>query len=197
MREGGAWEKEQSVFTRADLAALEIARPTISPSFTLGSVEVAGTASLAIVEAGKYFEAVDRWGSPAYTPAELEQAPAIGREHADMVLASALPITSRTEPGAFAPTPPAGKGCVMLPGGGASARKEVKLGTVATTVEVAAGEPAEIRLRRFATETFPVAVVGGEAGVTTVVEIPRDRAAQPWYMHVEAAQATRVCAAAS
>jgi hypothetical protein len=55
------------------------------------------------------------------------------------------------------------------------------------------GAPAQITLRRFATEAFPVAITGGEGDATTAVEIPRDRATQPWYMHVEAAQTTRVC----
>jgi len=194
MKEGSSWEKEQSTFTRSDIGALEIARDRVAPSYSLYQVETTGTASLSLVEAGKWFEAVDRWGSFADTPAEIKTEDPVGREHADMVLAEALPVTSTTESGDFAPSPPADRRCVTLPGGGASARKEVKLGTVATTVEVAAGGPAEIRLRRFATETFPVAVAGGEGGARIVVEIPRDRAAQPWYMHVEAAQTTRVCA---
>src|SRR6185369_2354908 len=92
IKHGSEWEKEQSVFTRSDLAALEIARGHVDPSFTLGSFDVAGTASLAIVEAGKYFEAVDRWGSPAYTPEELETAPQVGRHFADIVLSQALPL---------------------------------------------------------------------------------------------------------
>jgi hypothetical protein len=194
MKEGSSWEKEQSTFTRSDIGALEIARDRVAPSYSLYQVETTGTASLSLVEAGKWFEAVDRWGTFADTPAEIESEDPVGREHADMVLAEALPVTSTTEPGGFAPSPPAGKRCVTLAGGAASARKEVQLGTAATTVEVAAGGPAEIRLRRFASETFPVAVAGGEGGARTVVEIPRDRAAQPWYMHVEAAQTTRVCA---
>lgn len=193
MREGGNWEKEQSVLTRADTGAMEIARRTIAPTFFLGSPETAGTASLALVEAHKYFEAVDRWGSPAYTPAELETAPQNGRHYADIVLSQALPITSSTVSGAFSPTPPAGKACATLPGGGASAKKEIPLKPGEVRVEVAPGPPATIALRRFATEEFPVPITGGEGGATTIVRIPRDRASQPWYMHVEASQLTRVC----
>ena len=67
MKDGGTWEKEQSVLTRSDLAALEIARRTVPPEFHVGPTEVVGTASLAVIEAGRYFEAIDRWGSP-YAP---------------------------------------------------------------------------------------------------------------------------------
>jgi hypothetical protein len=193
MKEGSSWEKEQSVFTRSDLGALEIARDTVSPSYALGSVETTGTASLSLVEAGKWFEAVDKWGSPADTPSQIETEEPGGREHADLVLAAALPITATTEPGGLAPSAPAGRSCVTLPGGGASAGKEVPLRPGRTTVEVAPGGPPQIALRRFATEAFPVPISGAEGGTTTAVEIPKDRATQPWYLHVEAAQTTRVC----
>jgi hypothetical protein len=193
MKEGSSWEKEQSVFTRSDLGALEIARDTVAPSYGLGSVETTGTASLSLVEAGKWFEAVDKWGSPADTPAQIEREGEGGREHADLVLAAALPITATTEPGGLAPSVPANGSCVTLPGGGASAGKEVPLRPGRTTVEVAPGAPAQIALRRFATEKFPVLIPGGAAESITVVEIPKDRASQPWYMHVEAGQTSRVC----
>ena len=35
MKDGSRWEKEQSVFTRSDLGALEIARDTVSPTYRL------------------------------------------------------------------------------------------------------------------------------------------------------------------
>ncbi len=192
MKEGSSWEKEQSIFTRADLGALEIARDTVNPEYRLLSVESTGTASLGLVEAGAWFEAVDKWGSPADTPSQIETEPATGREHADKVLAEALPISSSVEPGGLASTPPAGVECATLPGGESGA-KQVPLKPGRTTVEVAPGAPAQIALRRFAAESFPVPITGGEGGATTVVEIPKDRASQPWYMHVEAAQTTRVC----
>src|SRR5262249_32703778 len=161
-----------------------------------------GTASLNLVEAGKWFEAVDKWGSPADTAAEIEAEPEGGREHADLVLAEALPITSSTEPGGLAASAPAGARSRTLPGGAAAGHggvaggawegKEGQLEPGRTTVEVAAGAPAQIGMRRFAVEAFPVAITGGEGRATTVVEIPADRASRPWFMHVEAGQDTRV-----
>ena len=68
MKEGSSWEKEQSVLTRSDLGALEIARDTVSPEYALLSVESTGTASLGLVNAGLWFEAVDKWGTPADSP---------------------------------------------------------------------------------------------------------------------------------
>jgi hypothetical protein len=190
MKEGGAWEKEQSVLTRADLAALEIARPTIAPSFTLGSVDVAGTASLSIVEAGKYFEAVDRWGSPAYTPGELEDAPANGRKYADIVLGQALPISTAITPDSFS-AGSAAENCVELEPGSAPAETRLDPGT--TRIEVAPGGPAAFSLRRFASGEYPVRTAGADGESTTLLKIPHDEADQPWYLHVEAAQLVRVC----
>jgi hypothetical protein len=193
MKEGSAWEKEQSVFTRSDLGALEIARDTVPPTFLLASVEDTGTASLSLVEAGLWFEAVDKWGSPADTPAELEGEPPIGRHFADILLSKMLGITGTAEPGGLAPASPAGEACVTLPGAGASATKEVPLKPGTTSVEIAPGGPPAIALRRFATEEFPVVIPGAEGGTTMSIDIPKDRATQPWYMHVEAEQTTRVC----
>jgi hypothetical protein len=192
MKEGGAWEKEQSVFTRSDLGAMEIARRTIAPTFSLGSVELSGTASLALIEAQKYFEAVDRWGTPAYSVSELERASPIGRHYADLVLSQALPISAESTPDSFDSSLSAEEACATLPGG-ESAQKEVKIDPGLTRVEVAPGPPAEIAMRRFATEEFPVPIAGGEGDSTTVVTVPRDRAKPPWYMHVEASQTVRVC----
>jgi hypothetical protein len=192
MKDGSRWEKEQSVYTRADIGAMEIARDTVSPYYSLASVEKTGTASLALVNAGLWFEAVDKWGTPADSPAQIETEPEGGKEHADLVLAEALPITSIVEPGGLASNPPTGVVCTTL-AGGESADKEAELQPGTSTVEVAPGAPAAIALRRFASESFPVLVSGGEGGATTAVNIPKDRASQPWFMHVEAAQTVRVC----
>jgi hypothetical protein len=195
LKGGSEWEKEQSVFTRSDLGALEIARGKVDPSFTLGAVDVAGTASLAIVEAGKYFEAVDRWGSPAYTPRELESAPQIGRHFADIVLSQALPLTTRAEPGTSLNGGGGGQGCFTQAAGSGTSTSETKLGPGAVRIEVAPGPEAHIGLRRFAEGEYPVQTTPAAGGSTMLLRIPRDRAPQPWYLHVEASQTVRVCPA--
>lgn len=188
MKDGSSWEKEQSVYTRSDLGAMEIARDRISPEFNLASVELSGTASLGIVEAGKYFEAADRWGSPADSPAELEREPAVGRHFADIVLSQALPVSTTTTVGEYQVGGTAENCATVEPGG-----PEVRLSPGVTRIEVAPGPPASFGLRRFATDEYPVATEGAEGESTTLMTIPRDRATQPWYLHVEASQPVRVC----
>jgi hypothetical protein len=194
MKDGRDWLHGQTVLTRADTAALEIARRTVDPSYYLGSVEATGTASLSIVEAGKYFEAVDRWGSPAYSPAELESAPQPGRHYADIVLGQALPIATETELETYDGAGGAGN-CVNPAAGGIAPTSELQVGPGLTRIEVAPGPQAGFSLRRFATGEYPVVTEGAPGESTTWLRIPRDRAPQPWFLHVDAAQAVRVCPA--
>jgi disulfide oxidoreductase YuzD len=192
MKEGSDWLKGQTVRTRADVGAMEIARRTIPPSFSLGSVEATGTASLAIVEAGKYFEAMDRWGSPAYSPAELETAPQPGRHYADIVLAQVLPLSTETQLETYG-SDAASENCVSLPAGSQTPTSEVRLSPGVTRIEVAPGPEAGFSLRRFATGEYPVTLEGAPGESTTLLTIPPDNASQPWYLHVEASQTARVC----
>ena len=191
MKDGRDWSKEQSIFTQADLAAVEIARDQVDPNFRLAPVELVGTASLMVVEAGKYLEAVDRWGSPAYTPEELLTAPAPGPHFADMVLSSALRLSTETDLGAYSAE--GGEGCTELPAGSIGPTTEVALAPGLTRIEVAPGPPADFALRRFSSGEYPVNTEGAPGDSTTLLRIPRDRASQPWYLHVEASQTVRVC----
>jgi hypothetical protein len=191
MKTGGEWEREQSVFTRADLAALEIARRSVDPGFVLSDPEVAGTASLGVVSAGKYFEASDRWGSAAYSLEELEAAPANGRHFADVVLSRALPLSTEVLPGEFGPER---EGCVAVPAGSAP-DSEVELEPGLHRIELAPGADAIFKLRRFAEGEYPVVTEPSPGGSTTLLRVPRDEAPNPWYLHVEASQLARVCAA--
>lgn len=193
MKDGSDWMQEQSVYTRADLAALEIARGHVDPGFSLGSVEATGTASLLIVEAGKYFEAVDSWGSPAYSPAELEKAPAAGRHFADILLSQTLPVSTETRLGEFDMTASAAENCVTMPPGSLGETSEVRLAPGVTRIEVAPGPDADFKLRRFAAGEYPVDTEGAAGESTTLLTIPRDHARQPWYLHLEASQLVRVC----
>jgi hypothetical protein len=189
LKSGSEFFRKESVITRADLAALEISRDSVDPAFALGAPEVAGTPSLPLVQAQYYFAAVDRWGSPAYSVAELETAPPTARHFADIVLGAALPITHETVRGLRRPA--AGSSCATMPAGQAAAKEVPVAGKV--TVEVAPGAPAPIALRRFAEGEFPVAVATAEGGTTTTINIPADRAKNPWFVHVEASQLVRVC----
>lgn len=185
LEDGGDWLDAQTQLTRADTAAIEIARRTIDPQFQLGP-EVAGTTSLVDVFAGEYLDAVDEYGSPAYSPAELEGAPPHARKQADVVLGQALPISTVTSLGTFEP---GAAGCTRVaPGAG-----EVEVGPGLTRIELAPGPPADFSLRRFATEEYPVATEGAAGGSATELRIPRDGAPQPWHLLIAAEQPAFVC----
>lgn len=186
LKDAKAKLEQQSALTKADLGALDIAQRTVDPEFVL-SPEVAGTPSLINVMAGKYLLAVDEYGSPGYTAAELEGAPDFARRQADVVLAAALPISVTTQGGSLGA---GGADCVTVEGGSGN---EVELSPGVTAVEVAPGPRADLALRRFATGEYPVATEGAAGGTVTRLRIPRDEASQPWFLRVEASQPARVC----
>jgi hypothetical protein len=187
LRQGRDSLLNQSMLTRVDTGAIEIAQRTIDPNFQLNP-EIAGTTTLVDVFAGEYLQAVDEYGSPAYTPAELATAPKPGRRRADIVLAQALPLSTVVTPGEFDPSSSRGR-CTTVPAGG----PEVRLAAGATRIELAPGPAAAFELRRFASGEYPVTTEGVAGDSTTVLRIPRDTAIQPWYLHVDASQMARVC----
>lgn len=191
LREGRDWLVPKTALTRSDLAAIEIAHRTVDPSFSL-TPEIAGTASLVNVQAGEYLTAVREYGSPAYTPAELANAPEVDRRQADVVLAHALPVSIETKPGSGGMTERRGQ-CIRVRGGAGSGTASVRLRPGITKVELASGEPATIRLRRFATSKYPLVTEGIPGASTTLLYIPHDGAPRPWRLQVEAVQRAMVC----
>lgn len=189
LRDGRDALNAQSVLTRADAGAIEIARHTVDPGFQLDQ-EVAGTPSLVNIYAGEYIQAVDQYGSPAYSVAELASAPEAGRRQADIVLANALPLSTVTRLGAYSPR--GGENCIALPAGDGGP-SEMPLSPGLTRIEVAPGSDAAFNLRRFAQAEYPVATEGAPGDSVTVLQIPADTAARPWYLRVEMGQKGRVC----
>lgn len=186
LREGQKFLENQTVLTRADTGAIEIARRTVSPQFRL-TPEVAGTGSLVDVDAADYLQAVGEYGSPAYSPQELEQASEVGRSQADVVLAQALPISLAASPR----QPPTGGGarrCIELPGEGTVALRPGR-----TAIQVAPGQSASLALRRFAQDGYPVGLGTVPGGSNSVLTIPPDTATRQWQLRVEASQRSRVC----
>ncbi|HEU4462528.1 MAG TPA: hypothetical protein VFR75_08045 [Solirubrobacterales bacterium] len=184
LREGRDFFEEQTVLTRADLGAIEIAAPSVEPAFRL-SPEVAGTVFLGEIEAGEYLRAVDEYGSPAYSAAEIATAPEEGRVHADLVLANALPLGIEAGSGGSA----AGGSCITVAAGDGP----LALRTEVTTIELAPGAEGTVKLRRFARREYPLDSGALPAGSTTRLFIPSDRLARPWQLLVEAPKGARVC----
>ncbi|HKF83384.1 MAG TPA: hypothetical protein VKB23_10545 [Solirubrobacterales bacterium] len=183
LREGRDFFEKQTVLTRADLGAIEIAGRSVEPTFLL-SPEVAGTVFLSGIEAGEYLQAVDDYGSPAYSPAALVAAPEEGRTHADLVLANALPLGIETVSRGTA-----GGKCTRV----ASGDGPLPLGPGVTTIELGPGGEGTVRLRRFADDEYPLSTGGLAPGSTTRLYIPPDRLRRPWQLLVEADQGALVC----
>lgn len=184
LRDGRDWLETQTVLTRSNLAAIEIARRTVDPAFAL-TPEIAGNPFLIDVQAAEYLTAVEEYGSPAYSAAELASAPELGRAQADVVLANALPVSTETATGRGAG---GASGCLSVAGG-----PPLRLRPGLTRIELDPGGPGTIRLRRFAVGGYPLVTEGVPGGSTTLLRIPRDRAARPWRLQVDAAQRATVC----
>lgn len=179
--------RSSTEIVRGNLTALEIARNTVDPAFFLEE-EFADT-GFDHIDAGSYFAAVDDFGSPAYTVAELQRSGEPARFAADKVLLNALRVQLEPIPNSAVPS----GGCTTVE---ASQLFEVPPGGVA----IAAGpQPVtDIRMTRFATpgENAPLPVdfqaeVG--SGEATRLAIPRDLSSVPWKLQLEGGPA-RVCA---
>ncbi len=168
---------------KADLGAVEIARDTVNPDFVL-TTSIAGTGYVH-VGAGAYLAAVDDFGSPADTPAEIAVAPEEAREAADRVLAGALGL--RVAPAASVA---AGPGCTRVDAGAAPAPIQVGPGTL--SVHGIGSANAEIRLRRFATQSFPIGA-GEVSGSPVQIVIPADRSDVPWQVQLSGSGDVVLC----
>lgn len=185
LREGRDFFEEQTVLTRSDLAAIEIAERTVEPAFRL-SPEIAGTVFLNEIEAGEYLQAVDEYGSPAYSATALVQAPDNGRVQADLVLANALPLAIETESSAQG-----AKDCVRVAGSASEAPLALRPGP--TTIKLLGGGGGTVKLRRFAAPGYPLDSGPLTPGSTTSLTIPADRLRRPWQLLVEADRGALVC----
>lgn len=175
-----------SQLERADLAAVDITRDTVSPGLILEE-SIADTGYVH-VEAGAYLSAADEWGTPAYTLSELPHATAAARTAADKVMAAALeiapvPLPAAKLPGACAPLPSNGKltAPIGLPPTGAA----IRAGKTPIT---------GIELRRYATGAFPVQLPATiRPGQAAELRIPRDRSDVPWRMRLRTQAAATLC----
>jgi hypothetical protein len=194
---------DTSQLIRADLTAVEIARDTVDPNFFLDE-EFADT-GFAYIDAGSYLSAVDEFGSPGYTVAELQDSPEAARFAADKVLLNALRVALEPAAAASVPAPGApaaagsaglvdvpARGCITAPAG--EDAPLLSLPPEGVVVRAGAQPVTDIQMRRFATgRQFPVdfqtAIGPGEA---LRLPIPVDLTTVPWKMRLEGAPAT-VC----
>lgn len=178
LRDGQRFLEAQSNTARAELAALELAREGVDPAFGL-TPEVAGTPYLAPIAAGPYFAAIDRWGSPVDSPADLEVASEADRARADTMLAAAL--------GAALRPVATGAGCEPA----TAPSQSFELPPEGALVEPLGGSVA-VRVGRFA-EADPVEL--GAAPGPMLLTIGGDESSTPWRVSVEGR--ARICPAPS
>jgi hypothetical protein len=170
---------------RGGLAALELTRDRVDPQFVL-TEENSDVDYLQILDAGSYFSAIDAYGSPAYTPAELASSSERSRVAADKVFAAALGVALLPASGA---RPVA---CVELRP--ASAPAVVELPPEGIVLRARSGG-TRASLRRYATASFPVTLGALPAGGPELLRIPTDRSARPWFLRLEGGGPVTACRA--
>jgi hypothetical protein len=170
--------------TRGGLAALELARDQVNPDLEL-TQQNSDVDYLGLMDAGSYLSAVDAFGSPAYSPAELPNAPEPGRVAADKVSGAALGIrlvgtdvagglSCLTANAASSPT-------ASVPGGGLIVR--------------ARGPGVTAALRRYSRDSFPLSFGRLPAGRAELLRIPPDRSSAPWTLQLTGTGTAEVCPA--
>lgn len=195
--------KQQNELTRGELEALEIARPDVSPTFSL-TPDIAGTASLSPVDAGSYYTAVDAHGSPAPDEEELLELEPQVLKVVDNVLVHAIGVSFESgvgypvaRSGGAAPLFAEGaagvtakESCLRIASGAAASGLAMTL-QGSTAIHIDAGAPATFGLWRFAPE--PVLTNQLEAGQTVLLKIPKDASPYPWQSILTTAQGATVC----
>jgi hypothetical protein len=172
-----------SEVVRGGLAGLEIAADRVSPDFVL-TPQNSDFNYFTLVKAGPYLSAEGKFGSPAYSQAELATAPEGARVAADKVLAAALPISLGPASG------PSGGSCTTVSGAG-SAAPVVTLPAGGASLSAPRGSVVSLGLRRYATGSFPVdpGRLHGDARLL----IPADRSSRPWQLRLDGDAPVEVC----
>jgi hypothetical protein len=170
---------------RGGLAAVELARDRVDPGFEL-TEENSDVDYLGELDAGSYLSAVDSFGSPAYAPEELVTVAEPSRVAADKVFAAALGLT--LEPGGENAT-----SCLVARPQGPERELVFELPPGGAVLRVRAGPPAELRLRRFASASFPVELGILRGGESATLRIPDDRSTEPWEAELRPAGPVEVC----
>lgn len=170
---------------RGGLAALELARDRVAPSFELDQ-QNSGVDYLGVLDAGSYLSAIDAYGSPAYTPAELASAPEVARVAADKVSAAALGV------GLAAPAPTDPATCLRLTPQAAPAVVSVPREGMVLSAE---GTGTRASVRRYASASFPVPIGSLPKGSSRTVRIPADRSQRPWSLELSGGGPVTACRA--
>jgi hypothetical protein len=175
---------------KADLAALEIAD---RPSFTLNTDAASGWIFPASTPS--YQSAVEAFGSPANTEAEVLTDSESQREETDRVLAEALEL--RLTPAVGSPAEPASSGAAAdgvscrTARASPAAQTGILLAAGRVTILDQAGTRPNVLLVRYADE-FAVDL-GPLPGERAELGIPRDRSDRPWRLGLRGDGPVTIC----
>lgn len=162
-----------SANVRPTLAMLELTGDRGDPAFRPG-VEARGASPRQIgVSKSTYLAGVRKWGSIAVPLAEVRQAPTLVRDRADLVLARALGLR-------FVPAPSGSLSPACTSVGGTDRPARVRLPAGGVVLRSLDGGGGPVALRRFG-DSFSVVAGDLPPGGRVLLEIPRDRASEPWF----------------
>jgi hypothetical protein len=193
LRGGSAYLQEWSRYLQVELAALELAGPLTDSSFAPDPVRAPD------ITAGKYFDAVEQYGSPAASPDEIRTRAEPERAAADNVLVAALRPTlgPRGKRGAGPrPAVEEASGSVAKSGSCVVLRKTVP-GSLDVRIPpegitVGGSTAVEVRLRSYA-DAYPAGGVGTvPAGATWALRIPV-RGGITWHARLSGGGPLRAC----
>jgi len=181
LRDAGKRFRDYSAGVQSQLAVLELARDRVDPDFDPPE------ASLVTAPASAYFAVLDRYGSGAYSLAELQRQDEGVREAADRGLADALELRLEASPAGLR-----GGGCKV-------ARRDVP--GVGVLVDLPPGGAAlrargpsfgALTLGRFG--DLPSAELGSlSPRQPATLRIPPDASPRPWRAAVAGATSVEVC----
>jgi hypothetical protein len=205
LRAGGTYLRQVGASTNADVAALELGRGSIPPTYI--ATQLPDYPFVAIT-AGSYFAAKNALGTPADTVAELTQAPASARAVADNELIGehAIVLSPGTSPAPAGGSAPAiaatangsasrSGACAqfrpataLAPGASSTVRLSLAPGAIRIT---AAAAPANVAAQRFGPSPVALGTIG--PGRSAIVLVRRDVAPQLWQLQLGSAAAVRAC----
>ena len=169
---------------RADLAAVERIQDA-NPDYVLS-----GFPWLLPVPLSDYLDAVEYYdSSPAYSEADLLDAPTPARAHADAVMAAALGLV--LEPTDEAPSA-SEIGCRVTEAseGGATG---VEFGPGRLTLADLDGGAKRVLLARYSTDAYSVDLGDVPPGGAVSLDVPEDRSQQPWILGLKGTGSVVVC----
>ncbi len=189
-----------STSTKGVLSAIEVAGSSANP-------DLAPASGQPQITVGPYLAAVRHYGSsPAYSPAQIAQAPRDVRAIADAVLlqlrgavltpvGATLPQTAHSAPTASvtAGVLSQARGCLRFTPQQPDAQVVARVPTSGLLIRASRQTGIEVRFRRFADTLGRPLQIGVQPGAADTVRLPVDRSPRPWRIGLRGSAPFTVC----